>query len=480
MISKPGKPEKSGTSIWRILSAVVTIVLVVGYAMMHTNFVTGRALLLAFPGWEVTYRGSWPNPLGGAWVSDVTLMPYEGDEDDAFHFDSLTVDVPFFQFYSSGLRKKLRNRLDAIKDIRLEFSGGHGTLSWPFSQELLLFGNASAAPFEADGCMEDDLWHSTELVDMGLAAEPTRLTMAWHRSDDRLVKEQSIHTPGAGRVDYREEQIMRDDFPLFSLIETDQNELASGEWQVKDEGFVVARNAWCAKKDGISPAEFVDRHMLTVQRVLAAIGLEPGEETRTAYRRYAEKGGSLGLVINYSPTIDAAIYEDDDWGRWLARTNGELVIEGNSTRLGMRAIAERPFADEMEDMTAFAALQAEQSRLAARRAALAEQAEGADAKAPSARAVQPAPMHVETLAEAEALFAEKEEVVATENRIVDYRKLATEVGRTFVVHVKGKKPMRVEVTGSENGVVQVRRYQRSGWLEHGLARSGFEFADRVR
>ncbi|MEZ5460420.1 hypothetical protein [Dokdonella sp.] len=481
MASKPDKADKPRASLWRILGAVATIVVVVSYTMIHTNFVTGRSLLLAFPGWEVTYRSCWPNPFGGAWVSDVTLMPYEGDEQDAYHFDSLSVDVPMFQFYSSGLRKKFRNRLEAIKEIRLEFSGGHSNLSWPISDELLLFGNASAAPFEAMGCMDDEIWLSDELTDMGLAAEPTRLTMSWNRSNSRLIKEQSIHTPGVGRVDYREEQIMYDDFPLFSLIETDQNELVSGEWHVRDEGFVVARNAWCARKDEISPAQFLDRHMATVPRVLAAFGMEANAETTAAYRRYAEKGGSLDLVVNYSPTIDAAVYEDDDWGRWLARTRGELLVDGYSTKLGMRAIAERPFGEEFEEMTAFAALQAEQARLAARRAALAEQADpDSDKREPEATPVSMATFHAETLAEAEALFAQAEEAVATDDTIVDYSKLGAEVGQRFVVHAKGKKPMRVEVVGTENGVVQVRRHQRSGWIEHGLARSGFEFAERVR
>src|SRR5690606_20815219 len=190
----------------------------------------------------------------------VVLMPIEGEEEDAFHFESLTIDIPMFQFYRSGLTWKFRERMKAISDIELEFSGGQGSLSWPISSELHFFGNASAAPFEAEGCLEDAIWVSEEFSEMGLQAGPTELRMAWHREDDGLIKEQSIHTPGVGRVDYREEQIMHDEFPLFSLIETDANELVSGEWHVKDEGFVVARNQFCAKKDGIDAAQFVDRH----------------------------------------------------------------------------------------------------------------------------------------------------------------------------------------------------------------------------
>ena len=39
--------------------------------------------------------------------------------------------------------------------------------------------------------------------------------------------------------------------------------------------------------------------------------------------------------------------------------------------------------------------------------------------------------------------------------------------------------MRVEVVGSEEGLVKVRRYLRSGWLEHTIARAGFERAERI-
>ncbi|MFZ1390548.1 MAG: hypothetical protein WAS23_03045, partial [Dokdonella sp.] len=94
MATKVQKKEKSGTSVWRIAGAVGTIVLLFGYILFHANFVTGRSLLLAFPGWDVTYKGCWPNPFGGAWVSDVTLVPIEGDDEETFHFDHLSIDVP--------------------------------------------------------------------------------------------------------------------------------------------------------------------------------------------------------------------------------------------------------------------------------------------------------------------------------------------------------------------------------------------------
>jgi hypothetical protein len=477
MAIKPKKVEKSKTSVWRILSAVGSIVLFGGYLIFHANFVTGRSLLLAFPGWEVTYRGCWPNPFGGTWVSVVTLMPIEGEEEEAFHFESLTIDIPIFQFYRSGFSKKFADRMKAISDIELEFKGGSGSLSWPLSNELYFFGNASAAPFEAEGCLEDSLWASEELAGMGLQAEPTEFRMAWHREDDSLIKEQSIHTPGVGRVGYREKQVMHDEFPLFSLIETDANELVNSEWHVQDEGFVAARNRFCAQKDGIDSTQFVDRHLATVQRLLAALGLKADESTQSAYRKYVEQGGSLDLLVNYSPAIDAAVYEDDDLSRWMDRTYGQLTAGGRNHRLGMSVIEMQPFSEADENLTTFAALQKEQARRAP-----SAQADGVEqvVAAPGARPAATIATATAAAATPEVLRSSATDVVERPDTILEYRKLAAEVGQRFKLYSEGKSPMRVEVVGMQDGLVKVRRYVRSGWLEHTIAKAGFERAERIR
>ncbi|MFZ1839065.1 MAG: hypothetical protein WAU20_10085, partial [Dokdonella sp.] len=183
MAGKTGKADKSGISVWRIVSTLFFLVVLIFWCVYHANFVTGRSLQLAFPGWDVSYRSCWPNPFGGTWVSDVTLIPLEDDEEEVFHFEHLSVDVPMMQYYRSGFSRKKNALLTAIKDIRLEFSGGQGVMTIPFTSEMVVFGNASAEPFEADGCAEDGAWISSELADMGLSPEGTELTMSWHRTE---------------------------------------------------------------------------------------------------------------------------------------------------------------------------------------------------------------------------------------------------------------------------------------------------------
>ena len=93
MAGKTGKADKSGISVWRIVSTLFFLVVLIVWCLYHANFVTGRSLQLAFPGWDVSYKSCWPNPFGGTWVSDVTLIPLEDDEEEVFHFEHLTVDA---------------------------------------------------------------------------------------------------------------------------------------------------------------------------------------------------------------------------------------------------------------------------------------------------------------------------------------------------------------------------------------------------
>ena len=471
--------DKSGISIWRIIGAVISLIILIAWWLNFANFVTGRSLLLAFPGWDVTYKSCWPNPIGGTWVSDVTLIPLEDDEEEVFHFDHLSIDVPFVQYYRSGFSRKPGAMLKSIKDITLEFSGGHGVMSIPFTTEMLAFGNASASPFEADGCVEDTVWRDSEFTEMGLKAEPTELTMSWHRTDDRLIREHAIHTPGVGRVDYRGEELLHDKFPLFSLVATGLSELTASEWHVKDEGFVNARNAFCAKKDGITTKEFVNRHVDSVQRILAALGLEPTQSTRSAYRGYAESGAPLDLVLSYSPTISGERYDDLNIGRWVAYMHGGFNVEGRAVGVGLKAIDVQPMPESDEYDSTWTLLQSERDALA-RRTEIATNDTASVAQVRNAATPTLAVATSPPSTTAEVLLSDEAELVERDAVIEDYAKLSAEAGQTFMLYTKGKKAMRVEIVGMDEGVIKVRRYLRSGWLEQGIKRSVFERAERVR
>jgi hypothetical protein len=494
MADEPGKDaalmarnsEKRGGSKRKIIAVILAVIGGWWCCSIQANLVAHRSVALAFPDWDIYYGNISIRPWGGAWISDVDMIPLNGNEEESYHFDKVSVEIPFLQFYRSAYAYDLLERIPAVKDVTLHLEGGSGSMAWPFSRELSLFGTTSASPFEAEGCAEDGSWNSDELPAMGLDAKPTRLTMAWHEESDRIVKQQSIETPGVGRVDYRAELLRRDKKSLLSLAGGDDDELALSEWHVVDEGFVAARNKFCATRDGISTAEFTERHLATVQRVLAAIGMEARESTLSSYRHFVEHGGNLDIVVNYSPTIDAAVYNDDDWSRWLARAQAQLSVQGRNTALSVRAIDVRPFPESDQIRSTWDIVRQEQERQTASIAAAtspempASTASGAVALAAPTIAVATSSS---AISDEDILYVEDAQDAEVEERpktIVDYNKLAGEVGERFMFHLKGKPAMRVEVVGIDEGVIKVRRYLRSGWLEQGITRTAFERADRVR
>lgn len=50
----------------------------------------------------------------------------------------------------------------------------------------------------------------------------------------------------------------------------------------------------------------------------------------------------------------------------------------------------------------------------------------------------------------------------------------------FMLHIRDKSRMRMEIVGVEIRDIKVRRYLRSGWLEQGIKQAAFERAERVR
>lgn len=474
--------EKSRFSLKQILVAILAVILGWVCCSRQATLVAHRSVSLAFPDWEIYYGSIWIRPGGGAWISDVDMVPLNGDEEESYHFDKVAVEIPFFQFYRSAYAYDLLGRIPAVKDVTLRLEGGRGSMAWPFSRELSLFGTTSASPFEAEGCAEDGAWNSDELPGMGLTAKPTRLTMAWHRKSDRIIKEQSIETPGVGRVDYRGELLIRDKKSLLSLEGGDEDELAMSEWHVIDEGFVAARNRFCASKDGVSTAEFTERHLATVQRVLGTIGLEMRETTLSSYRHFVENGGNLDIAVNFTPTIDASLYNDDDWSRWLPRAQGQLSVQGRSTALSVRAVDARPFPESDQFKSTWDIVRLEQER---RNAASVPSASDetlnaiVDVAAPTI-GVAISPPVAGSAEQEEILYADAAKVEERPSVIDDYAKLRDEIGQRFMLYSKGKSRMRVEIVGVDKGVIKVRRYLRSGWLEQGIQKASFERAERVR
>jgi hypothetical protein len=481
-----------GISFRNILSGVGALALLIGYLIFHANFVLTHAIEFAFPDWEVTHRAAWPRPLGGVVASDITLVSRSGQ--GSFHFDRVELDVPFFQYYRSVFQRGAL--VTSVRDLHFEFSDGRGDVSTPFTSEIALFGNLTAIPFEAEGCFSDSAWSEHELEEMGLSPGHVKLVLDYHSEPQRFVKQQILDSPGMGHVAYRREMVKHDDIPMLRLVESSRNEVALDEWHVKDDGFVAARNRFCAKKDKVNPGEFVQRHVRSVKRLLAATGLAPQAGLESAYRDFARAGGSIDLVVHYDPPIGGELYASADLGTWLPRLHGEFAIDGKAQALAFDAVPPRQLPDDdelstwqlvmREDAAAGRVDGAPDTTVAPSPDLVATAASVTRGAPPAVPAPSPSSEPLTIAAAAPAMPGATVTVVLPSSPapepaatgITDYRKLATQTGKAFTVYRKGRETIRIEVLRvTDNGDVVVRRRVSGGSLEFKLEREGFERAD---
>lgn len=64
---------------------------------------------------------------------------------------------------------------------------------------------------------------------------------------------------------------------------------------IEDKGFGARRNAYCAKKLGVTPQAFVEQHLQAVRARFAADGLVPGAAMDQAYAGFVLGGGKLTI-----------------------------------------------------------------------------------------------------------------------------------------------------------------------------------------
>lgn len=513
-----------GVSSVRVLAGVAFAVILGGYTIYHANFVIGRSLLFAFPGWEVTYRSAWPLPGGGVIARDVRLVPADAEAGDSFQFATARIDVPFFEYYGSAFSRRRGSLLDSIRNLHMRFSGGHGDLSVPFTRELGLFGNVSAAPFEAEGCPHDNLWVESDLAAMGLASQGVELVLDYHRDNGHLIKQQSVNSPGLGRVELRRDIIEYDETSFFSLSERGRREVASDEWRVSDEGFVAARNRYC--QGAAAADEFVHRHARAVGRLLETAGLVADPQLEQAYRRYAAHGGTLAVMVRYDPPIGSPLYAADDLRGWLPRMHGTLAVDGTATALALAPTTPRPLPQDADTLTTYEILQHEDAAVAAESpppapsAALPVATSVAAAAAPAARAVQapgvaglatprpraaalatpPPPPAAAALATppppptaaprapllitatvgsaAGGAVRVAADAGGTAERLTRYKDLANHLGSRMTVYQRGREPVRVQIVRVvETGNILVRRFIGAGSAEYVLDPLRFDHAE---
>ena len=352
----------SGLSIKRILGVLVPLVIIVFLTLQQANFLLSRSLLIAFGDTESTYRSAWFEWDGDIVAKDVAILPTGDDDAYTLRFERVHMETPgWFWFLRNTFDRKLKHaKLDRI---HITLSGGTSTSPFdPTLGDLGPFSLAVPSPFEAEGCLRNIAFQREELAGMGLTPGPTTLEFDYRVDGSKLATAIVLDTPGVSRVRYeRDEQLGG---PINALlIDQYATHARSERWVVEDQGFVKARNAWCAKRDRTTADDFLVRHLDSIERLLDIEGVGVDAASRVAYAAFARDGGSIAFDGRYiTPMHSDTFYEDRGTGDMLAQLDATLERNGQRTALAWSRFDPIPLAgyEDSEDAV-FALLQRERA-----------------------------------------------------------------------------------------------------------------------
>ena len=348
-------PMRTAVAVLVVLGFLIGFVFLL---VQQANFLVGRSLLIAFGnGADSTYKGAWFDTAGNLVAKDFSLKPYGPEDDATLTFKTIRVETPGWFWIFKTLRT---GKIVADTDrLHVTLSGGTSDAGVdPSLGDLGPFGTDTASPFEAEGCLRDAVWLRSELVDMGLSPGPTVLDFDYKVNGSKLQSRITLETPGVSKVTLVRNEMLPGTINPY-LLDLTQTATTDERWQVQDQGFVKARNAFCAKRDGTTEAEVARRHVASVQRLMATEGLVLDAASLETYAGFARSGGEISFGGKYITPLPSTIYyEARETGAALTRMHGIFEREGRKVAAQWSMTNARPLPG-LETMATFAAMQKE-------------------------------------------------------------------------------------------------------------------------
>jgi len=316
---------------WVVLAGLVLVGSLGYLVQQQARVLVGRGLNVAFDNADTESGMVWVDFSGDVIAKDVVLyaqapaaegaaaVPATGADASELRFERLRVhtDEGWMFFARNLLDRQLENA--QVDGLQLKFEG----FDTPSGMEPTLgtlgpIGALSASPFESEGCMAHASFARADLEQMGLVAGPTSLEIGLSENAGRVDTHIVLNTPEVSRVQYERKETLAKETSLLQLPDVASATLGE-RWDVSDRGFVAARNAFCAKQDGIDTHAFVQRHLAAVQRLLETRGLVVDPATAMDYADFAEKGGQIAFGGDYATPLHSS-------ERAAARKNGSAML----------------------------------------------------------------------------------------------------------------------------------------------------------
>jgi hypothetical protein len=328
-----------------MLVAIAALVGVGGawLAWHQAGILVDRALTIALGSGASTHRSLRLHPDGRIVVEDLVFRP--AGEPHPVRVERVLMETPGWRwFLRNALDPELRDaRLDRL---RLSLNGvsvdDDGALPL---EDLGVFGVASASPWDADGCPPDVRWTSQTLAEAGLTPGRPSLQFDYRKDAGDLLVTVVLEHSGVSRLQWVRVGTLPGDAGNLLRLAAEPGLIRSEHWEVQDQGFVAARNRYCARKSEVDERRFVARHVESVARRLAMLGLEADDDTRTRYRRFALAGGKLSLSVALPRPMPASALRQLHLSEAWSDTVATLDRNGDSGTLLWRRTATLPLPE---------------------------------------------------------------------------------------------------------------------------------------
>jgi|GEM_PF-2759952 len=348
------------------------------------------------------------------------------------------------------------------------------------SQELPI-GPRSGAFAELEGCGKFAQINDSQLEDLGLTPGETSITYEIVIEGSNVTTTETQATPGLGTTTFtRTGSGTRPGKELFKNFGLPGDIVwKKHSWQFKDEGFIKARNEFCARETGVTIPTFLATHIASIERNMAAIGVTVGPEVRAMYIDYAANGGTLALTGEFTKDLMEANYDDLPWGEQLRAMQSEMQRDKQRLRFSFQAQRERPFSEDEDLLTTFEVLKREgvavdpltmpEPGAYAQSAAINADASAATPDDDSASDTMVVQVKVDPLLSSKVVAVPEEDAVF----VTDFDQIANLVGRKIRIERRARPIMIATVLGRGKIGLRLRVSIASGFAEIEVARGEF-------
>lgn len=298
MASKTGSRSKRGGSsigpaiFWVFTRLILPLGLVYAVLWWRTGVAIDRQLDALRPFMDIRRGGTVLGLNGDVGIRKLVIQPQAGSPLPAVR---ITADRAVLR--TPGIFWVLRSAIFGVPDeipSRFGFSlSGAGVDGPPEALEAAMLGGHVMFPFELAGCEPGLSLEVANALELRDAEGNFALTMEYGGADHLRLRVES-ETPGqatlSGDINL---SLGPNGGPSMRLLTAGFESL---NFVIEDQGFGGRRNAYCARKLGISPQEFVTRHVEAVRAGFAADGLVPGAAVDQAYAGFVRDGGKLTIL----------------------------------------------------------------------------------------------------------------------------------------------------------------------------------------